>query len=209
MLIINQIKQPKTKKGQETLERIVKAGEKLFHELTYPVASINDIVELAGVGIGTFYLYFDSKQSLLRYLVLSYHHEIRKEIAESCINCTTREEAEKLGFKAYFNYIIKNPYCYTIIWQSLVVDRELFVYYYTTFAEKYRIGMQRAIDKDEVYDDIDAINIVYALMGITNFFGLKISVFQEDTPTEEELDQLVDDAMKLLKRGMFKKNSGE
>ena len=43
MFHYDNIKQPKTRKGRETFERIVRAGEKLFHLLTYPVASITDI----------------------------------------------------------------------------------------------------------------------------------------------------------------------
>ncbi len=203
MFQYNSIKQPKTNKGKDTLERIVRSGEKLFHELTYPVASVNDIVEEAGVGIGTFYLYFDSKQSLFRYLVLSYHHDIRKIIAERTCNCSSRKEIERIGFKTFFEYIIENPYSYTIIWQSLVVDRPLFVYYYTSFAEKYRIGVQQAMDKGEVFDDIEAIDVAYTLMGITNFLGLKITIFNDGTPNIDEIDHIVDDAMKLLENGMF------
>lgn len=204
MFRYDNIKQPKTRKGRETFERIVRAGEKLFHLLTCPVASITDIAREAKIGIGTFYLYFESKQSLFRYLVLSYHHEIRRDIAELARDGKNRQEVERLGFKAFFRYIFKNPYAYTIIWQSLVVDKELFNYYYTTFADKYRIGIQKAIDDGEIYPDMSAIDIAYALMGITNFVGLKLSVFNDGVkPTAKDIDKTVDEAMKLVSHGIF------
>lgn len=207
MIGFDNAKQPKTKKGRATLERIVRAGEKQFHTLTYPVASITDIAKEAGVGIGTFYLYFESKQNLFRYLVLSYFHEIRKDIAELAKDAKTRRDAERLGFKAWFKYLIKNPYAYTIIWQSLVIDKELFYYYYTTFAEKYRIGIQDAINKGEVYESVNAMDASYIMMGIANFIGLKLTVLRQDGDklTVKEIDSAVDEIMKLLDNGLFVK----
>ena len=202
---LNALKKPKTRKGRETFARIVAAGEKQFHLQTYPVASITDIAKEAGVGTGTFYLYFDSKQSLFRYLVLSYHHEIRKEIAEATKNVKNRRDIERIGFKTYFKYIFKNPYAYTIIWQSLVVDKDLFTYYYTSFADKYRIGLEDAIKKGEIREDISAIDIAYALIGITNFVGLKLSIFDGPKTTIKDIDAAVDEAMKLLEHGIFTK----
>jgi AcrR family transcriptional regulator len=65
------IKEPKTRRGQETFSRLVRAGEKLFHEHTYHLASINDIVKEAGVGIGTFYLYFKASTNVSLSCLLS------------------------------------------------------------------------------------------------------------------------------------------
>ena len=205
MFSLDTLKKPKTRKGRETFARIVAAGEKQFHLLTYPVASITDIAKEAKVGTGTFYLYFESKQSLFRYLVLSYHHEIRKEIAEATKNVKNRKDAERIGFRTYFKYIFKNPYAYTIIWQSLVVDKELFTYYYTTFADKYRIGIENSIKSGEIRDDINPIDCAYALMGITNFVGLKLSIFDGPKTTIKDIDHAVDEAMKLLEDGIFTK----
>lgn len=205
MFSLDTLKKPKTRKGRDTFNRIIRAGEKEFHLLTYPVASITDIAKEAGIGIGTFYLYFDSKSSLFRYLVLSYHHEIRKEISEATKNAKSREEAERIGFRTYFKYIFKNPYAYTIIWQSLVVDKELFTYYYTSFADKYRIGIEDAINKGEIREDVSPIDVAYALIGITNFVGLKLSIFDGPKTTNKDIDKSVDEAMKLLKYGIFAK----
>jgi AcrR family transcriptional regulator len=197
------IKEPKTRRGQETFSRLVRAGEKLFHEHTYHLASINDIVKEAGVGIGTFYLYFNSKHELFRYLVLSYHHDIRKTIAERTANATTRRDQERIGLRTFLDYVIRKPYAYTIIWQSLLIDRELFVYYYSTFAEKYVIQLQQSIKNGEVPSTIDPLTLAYFLMGVSNFLGLEIIVFAKKKFTEEEIERAVDSAMIVLEQGMF------
>lgn len=197
------VNQPTSRKGKETFQTIVNSGEKLFSKNTYPATSIEMIAEDAKLGVGTFYRYFNTKQAFFRYLVLTYHHDIRFCIAEATKNLTSREEIEKTGFKAFFTYIIKNPYAYTIIWQSLIVDKPLFIYYYTSFAEKYAIGLKAAMEKGEVTAKIDTMNLAYSLMGITNFLGLKIIAFTDHDPDEDEIDKIVDDAMQLLRKGMF------
>ena len=58
------INKPKTKRGRETLNRILSAAAQVFYEKGYHSASINDITRLAGVASGTFYVYFDGKYNL-------------------------------------------------------------------------------------------------------------------------------------------------
>lgn len=198
-----ELKTPKTVKGKQTLEKVLKAAEIKFDELGYHQATIEDIVGEANVSIGTFYVYFDSKKSLYRYLVLDYYHRIRKYIAEKTITCQTRQEQERVGLKAFLKYIIKHPYMYTIIWQSLVVDRELFIYYYSNFADKYRISLDKATKRKQIREKLDTETLSYALVGIANFIGLEITVLSNKTYTEKELDHKVNSVVDLLQNGMF------
>src|SRR3546814_10793382 len=62
-------KAPRTARGQRTLRKLLDAaavefGEKGFHE-----ASISSITRRAGVALGSFYTYFDSKDALFQALV--------------------------------------------------------------------------------------------------------------------------------------------
>ena len=58
------VNQPKTNRGQETLNRICSAAEEIFFQKGYYQTGINDITNLANVSAGTFYIYFESKQNL-------------------------------------------------------------------------------------------------------------------------------------------------
>ena len=53
---------PLSKRGERTRRRLLEAAESVFAELGYHDASIVKITEAAGVGQGTFYLYFASKK---------------------------------------------------------------------------------------------------------------------------------------------------
>lgn len=193
------LKVPKTPKGVETLNNILSAAARLIYERGYHGANISDITKLAGVATGTFYLYFDSKISLYRYLLLQIGHTIRREMSEKTRACKTRREAERAGLIAWLNYVRVHPYVYNIIWESLYVDRKLFTEYYETFNKSYVSGLKAAQDNGEV-SDIDFDVLSYALMGISNFVGLKYCMFSEEPA---DFGKVADEIMKVLENGMF------
>ncbi len=55
---------PLTPKGQRTRQRILKAAEGLFANQGYNSVGVNEIVDKAGVSIGTFYRYFEHREHL-------------------------------------------------------------------------------------------------------------------------------------------------
>ena len=153
---------PKTKRGQKTLDNIVRAAEELFFEKGYHATSIIDITNEANIALGTFYIYFKDKYSLYKFLLLSYSHDIRKAIALDIKPSHTRFEAEKIGLKAFLVYIRGHKHVYNIIWESLYIDKTLFIEYYEDFAGRYATGLVKAQEKGEVVD-VDALTGGYNL----------------------------------------------
>lgn len=196
---------PKTKVGQKSFKKIIKAGKYLFAKSGYHSTSINNIISKAKVAVGTFYIYFDSKLALYLYLLDEYRYNIRKSATEATLNCNTREEMERSGLKAFIMYVMKDPLAYKLIWESLFVDPKIFKDYYSSFAKAYVHHLQPFVETGEIRDDINLETISYILMGISNFVGLQI-VFKEDA-TEETVDFVVDETMKLLRTGMFNKKA--
>lgn len=56
-------------RSRETLRRIVEAGQEVFSDKGYDKATVADIISRAGIGHGTFWLYFRNKDDLLRYML--------------------------------------------------------------------------------------------------------------------------------------------
>ncbi|WP_343518961.1 TetR/AcrR family transcriptional regulator, partial [Sphingomonas sp.] len=74
-------KEPRTARGRRTLRTILDAaaaefGEKGFHE-----GSISGITRRAGVALGSFYTYFDSKDAVFRALVRDMSEQVREHVA--------------------------------------------------------------------------------------------------------------------------------
>ena len=62
-------KTPRTPRGQRTLRKILDAARDEFGERGFSDSSIVGITQRAGVALGTFYTYFDSKEAVFHALV--------------------------------------------------------------------------------------------------------------------------------------------
>lgn len=189
---------PKTKRGQATLDRLCSAAEQLFFKKGYHATSINDITYKAKVAPGTFYIYFSDKLSIYKYLLISYSHAIRMNIAKDVIGVHSRKEAERIGLKSFLTFIKDHPHVYNIIWESLYIDKKLFIEYYTEFAQVYIEHIQRAQAEGQMRDH-DPEVVAYLLMGVSNFIGLNWIMFKE----AKEFDDVVDKVIKALDEGLF------
>lgn len=192
------INPPKTKRGERTLSKLLKSAEMNFLEQGYYNTSIIDITQGAGVAMGTYYVYFGDKLSIYKYLLLQYSHQIRKQIALSMTGTESRKEAERIGLRAFLEYISINKHIYNIIWESLYIDKSLFVDYYRSFAHNYTLALDDSKEKGQI-KDFDTEVVSYMLMGIANFIGLNWIMFQD----KDRFDDVVDEVIRVLEFGLF------
>lgn len=195
------IKLPKTRNGKATFQLIIDTAVIVFYKQGYHSTTIKDITNTAGIGAGTFYLYFKNKLVLYKYILNNFQHDIRKTIAEKVQSVEGRFNKEKEGIKTFIKYAIKNPHSYNIIWESLYIDKQLFIDYYDGFAKRYERGLTKSIADGELHD-VDTELVSYILMGVSNFIGLKILL---DLGTNNKnIDKIVDNVMEIIKTGIFK-----
>lgn len=81
---------PRTARGTRTRAKLLQAAEHVFSTLGYHDASIVKITDEAGVGLGTFYLYFAGKQEIFDELVSDLNHRVRQAMAEASSRGRTR-----------------------------------------------------------------------------------------------------------------------
>jgi AcrR family transcriptional regulator len=159
-------------RGVETRNRLIEAAEQVFSELQYHDASIVKITEAAGVGQGTFYLYFASKQEIFDELVRDLNRRIRHAMAAQSQQGTTRVEQELLGFKGYFEFAAEHPGLYRIIRQSAFVSPDIFKWHYDRVSERYVAALREAVDRHEL-GAIDPEVAAWALMAAGETIGLR------------------------------------
>ena len=189
---------PKTKQGFAKMLSLLEAADKLFNQDGFSDVSVSDICKEAHTAVGTFYIYFDSKTDLYRYLVEIYKRQIKRHLAEAIAGCATRAQREREGIKCFIRYAVKNPNVYHIIWGSLAVDKQMFEDYYVSFARSYARALSR--DAGQLRME-DVTGMAYALMGITNFLGLR-AIFEK--MTDAQIEAMIDTSvMPLLANGLF------
>lgn len=195
------IKIPTTRNGKQTFKIITDTAIKVFYEKGYHSTTIKDITNEAGIAAGTFYLYFKNKLVLYKYLLNQFQHDIRRTIAERVSQVDGRFEKEKEGIKTFIKYALENPHSYNIIWESLYIDKQLFVEYYSGFAKRYERGLAQSIMDGEMHD-VDTELVSYILMGVSNFVGLKVLLDLGNN--NEDVDEVVEKVMSIIKTGIFK-----
>ncbi|MBE6142751.1 MAG: TetR/AcrR family transcriptional regulator [Erysipelotrichaceae bacterium] len=193
---------PKTKKAREKFDRIIQAADYHIYTYGFEKASIANITASADVATGTFYLYFKDKLELYHYLLDDYQRRIKEHIKFRSIGCKTREEKERIGLIAWLEFVNENPHTYSIIWQSLAINKELFINYYKKFVSSYEKGLNR--DASQVID-MDLEDLSLMLMGISSFLGLKGMINDEIVLSQEEIEKTADQIMAALNSGIFKK----
>ena len=196
-----EIKIPTTRNGKQTFQLIVDTAIEVFYEKGYHNTTIKDITSAAGIAAGTFYLYFKNKFVLYRYILMDFQHDIRRRIAEKVSSVDGRFEKEKEGIKTFIKYAIEKPHSYNIIWESLYIDKQLFIDYYSGFAKRYERGLDQSIKAGEMHD-VDTELVSYILMGVSNFIGLKVLL--DLGGNNDDIDLIVDQVMEIIKTGIFK-----
>jgi AcrR family transcriptional regulator len=174
-------------RGVETRTRLLGAAEDVFGELGYHDASIVKITEAAGVGQGTFYLYFASKKDVFDELVRDLNRRVRHAMKEASSRGETRLEAELLGFGAYFRFTGEHPALYRIIRQAEFVSPEMLRYHYDKLSEGYVEGLRESMRRGEL-GDIDPEVSAWALMAAGELLGMRY-ILWGDGEVPEQVEQ--------------------
>ena len=161
-----------SRKGVETRQRLLDAAERVFGDVGYVEASIVKITEAAGVGQGTFYLYFSSKKEVFDELVRDLNRRVRHAMKDASSRGESRVESELLGFAAYFRFTAEHPALYRIIRQAEFVSPEMLRYHYEKLTEGYVEGLREAMDRGDI-GQIDPEVTAYALGGAGELLGMR------------------------------------
>jgi AcrR family transcriptional regulator len=181
---------PLAARGQRTRAKLLEAAERVFAELGYNDASIVKITEAAGVGQGTFYLYFAGKSEIFDELVRDLNRRVRRAMSEAAAEGKTRIEAELEGFHGFFRFTAEHPALYRIIRQAEFASPETLQFHYDKLVEGYVAALEHAMEAGEIARRDPEI-LAWALMGIGELIGMRYIVWAQRTDVSEHvLDEI-------------------
>ena len=191
-----------TARGERTRQKLLESAEQIFAELGYHDASIVKITEAAGVGQGTFYLYFSSKKEVFEEVVLDLNSRVRHAMTEAAEKGRTRAERELLGFGAFFRFTADHPALYRIIRQAEFVSPETLVAHYERLMRPYAAGLEQAMDSGEVAEG-DPEVLAWSLMGIGELVGMRWILWNGD---KEMPEAVFDELARIIVRALGAKD---
>jgi AcrR family transcriptional regulator len=190
-------KTPRTERGRKTLRLLLDAaaaefGDKGFHE-----SSVVSITQRAGVALGSFYTYFDSKDSLFRALVQDMSAQVRNTIGPVISAETDRLEGERKGLAEFLSFVRQHKELYRIIDEAEFVDPASYRTHYENTVAGYVASLKNAADKGQLRSDVEEVH-AWAIVGMNVFLGLRYGVMGED----RDVNEVADIASDLLTNGL-------
>jgi AcrR family transcriptional regulator len=197
-------KTPRTERGRRTLRKLLDAsaiefGEKGFHE-----ASVSSITRRAGVALGSFYTYFDSKDALFRALVADMSENVRTSARSALSEDMSALEIERAALAAFLRFAAEHKEIYRIIDEAEFVDPASYRNHYETIGARIADRLAAGTARGEFREGLGELE-AWAIMGMNVFVGLRYAVWGEKnsdkTRTADEVAGAVND---LLARGILK-----
>ena len=192
-------KTPRTDRGRKTLRLLLDAaaaefGEKGFHE-----SSIVSITQRAGVALGSFYTYFDSKDSLFRALVSDMSAQVRRNVGPVMAAEPDRLEGERKGLARFLEFVREHKELYRIIDEAEFVDPPSYRAHYEDTVSGYLASLKDAAAKGQLREDVDEVH-AWAIVGMNVFLGLRYGVMGEDRDVTDVANVAADLLTNGLKR---------
>jgi AcrR family transcriptional regulator len=192
-------KAPRTSRGEKTRHKLLDAAREEFGEKGFYEAAVSGITQRAGVALGTFYTYFNSKEEVYRGLVAHMGELTRHFLAERIGKAPDRLTAERVGLEAFIEFVREHKNLYRIVMEAQFVAPEAYQAYYDVFAEDYRRNLAAASEAGQIRPGHDEER-AWALIGMNVFLGLKYGVWNEDRPAAEVAAAVAD----LIEHGLAK-----
>jgi AcrR family transcriptional regulator len=178
-------KAPRTARGERTLRKILDAAREEFGERGFSESSIVGITQRAGVALGTFYTYFDSKEVLFQALVRDMSEQVRDHVAPVLKGSTDAIEAEGRALESFLQFAREHRDVYRIIDEAEFVDARAYRDHYETTATRIAQRLVAGRDRGQIsarYSDEELEILAWALMGSNVFLGLRFAVWASADP---------------------------
>ena len=190
-------KAPKTERGRKTRNKLLEAAEVEFGEKGFHEAGISGITYRAGVALGTFYTYFESKEEIFRALVHYMSRLTRETIAGKVAGISDRLTTERVGIEAFIEFARQHKSIYRIITEAEFIAPEEYRAHYEGFARAYQANLEKAAKKGEIRAG-DFETWSWSIMGIIVFLGMRHAEWDDSRPASEIAEIIVD----LIARGI-------
>src|SRR3954452_24386052 len=173
-------KAPRTARGERTLRKILDAARAEFGERGFSDSSIVAITQRAGVALGTFYTYFDSKEAVFQALVRDMSAQVRDHVAPAFEDAADAIDGERRALESFLRFARKHRDVYRIIDEAEFVEPAAYREHYETTAQRIAARLAAARDKGEIRRDLadgDLEVLSWAMMGANVFLGLRFAVW--------------------------------
>jgi len=150
--------------------RLIDSGIKLFGQRGYYNVNVYEVARNAGFSVGTFYLYFKTKEEFLSHIVALIGRRTRRFITINLDPALNRLETELRGLFLFLKHFSGHPEYYSIVREAeFVVSREVDEYY-----NGFERGYLRDLSQTRQNTLPGKRIIANALLGVSHYTGIEV-----------------------------------
>ncbi|MCZ8370281.1 MAG: TetR/AcrR family transcriptional regulator [Porphyrobacter sp.] len=194
-------KTPRTERGRRSLRKLLDAAAEEFGEKGFHESSVSSITRRAGMALGSFYTYFDSKDALFRALVADMSEQVKSSARSAISEGMGALEIERAGLLAFLNFAAEHKEVYRIIDEAEFVDPASYREHYETIAARFVERLQAGAARGEFRDGLGEIE-AWAMMGMNVFAGLRFAVWGL---ADKSPDEVAAGVNRLLAEGVLRR----
>lgn len=194
-------KTPRTERGRRTLRKLLDAAAEEFGEKGFHEASVSSITRRAGVALGSFYTYFDSKDALFRALVADMSEKVRTSARSALTDDMGALEIERAALAAFLRFAAEHKEIYRIIDEAEFVDPASYRQHYETIAARIADRLRKGAAAGEFREGLGELE-AWAMMGMNVFVGLRYVVWGG---AEMGPDEVAAGVNRLLAEGLLRR----
>lgn len=180
--VIAGAKTPRTPRGERTMRKILDAAREEFGERGFSESSIVGITRRAGVALGTFYTYFESKEALFRALVRDMSAQVRESVGPALAGARDGLDGERRALEAFLRFAREHRDIYRIIDEAEFVEPAAYREHYETTATRIAARLTAARARGEIagsFTNGDLEVAAWGMMGANVFLGLRFAVWDD------------------------------
>nr|CCA86449.1 putative transcriptional regulator, TetR-like [Ralstonia syzygii R24] len=151
----------------------MRAAAEVVGEVGYAEASITMITQRAGVGQGTFYNYFKSRQDILDTLLPDLGEQMLGYVHEKAVGGLGFPDLEERSFRAFFDFIKQTPHFSRILNEAESFAPVGFQRHLDNVARRYIRFLKRSVKSGEFteYSEAELEVIAYMLMAARSYLS--------------------------------------
>lgn len=186
----------RAEKSERTRQAIYDAAAEIVGEYGYAEASIARIMERAGLGHGTFYAYFNSRDALFDQLLPMKGGEVLQFLHTRVKGAVSFVDMEIRGFVGFLEYVRQHPWFFRLLHEAPVAAPAAYRKHIDNILSRFRRALKRSWDKGELpqYRESELETLAFLLISARDY------VFSQQVSRSRDIDAALTDAVETYRK---------
>ncbi|MDA9529018.1 hypothetical protein ACM42_11425 [Bradyrhizobium sp. CCBAU 25338] len=186
----------RAEKSERTRQAIYDAAAEIVGQYGYTEASISRIMERAGLGHGTFYAYFNSRDELFDQLLPIKGGEVLQFLHTRVKGASGFVDMEIRGFVGFLEYARQHPWFFRLLHEAPVAAPAAYRKHIDNILSRFRRALKRSWDNGELpqYKESELDTLAYLLISARDY------VFSQQVSRSRDIDAAMSDAIETYRK---------